>query len=83
MVRKESQFGFAEGMTPDIAARLAQLSDRYSADLQLACGDKCVRLDSLIGILSVPCRRGTPLAVIAEGDDEQAAAEAVAALLRG
>lgn len=83
MIRKEAVFGCAGSMTPDVAARLAQLSDHYDSDLQLACGDKCVRLDSLIGILSVPCCRGTTLFVIAEGEDELAAADAVAAALRG
>lgn len=80
MVRNEALFGCAESMSPDVAA---QLADRFAADLQLACGNKCVRLNSLIGILSVPRRRGTPLTVIAEGEDEQAAARAIAAALRG
>lgn len=83
MVRNEALFGCAESMSPDVAAKLAQLADRFAADLQLACGNKCVRLNSLIGSLSVPCRRGTPLTVIAEGEDEQAAARAIAAALRG
>ena len=83
MVRMEAVFGCAEGMTPDVAAKLAQLSEHFAAQLQLECGGKRVRLDSLIGILSVECRRGTRLAVLAEGEGEQAAAEAVCAALRG
>ena len=83
MVRMEAVFGCAEGMTPDVAAKLAQLSEHFAAQLQLECGGKRVRLDSLIGILSVECRRGTPLAIVADGEDEQVAAGAIRALIEG
>ena len=83
MVRMEATFNCAEGMTPDIAAQLAQLAERFQSNLMMECAGKRVLLDSLIGILSVECRRGTPLAVIADGADEHAAAEAMKALLDG
>ena len=83
MVRMEAVFGCGGAMTPDIAVRLVQLSEHCSAVLHLECGGARVRLDSLIGILAVDCRQGTPLTVIAEGADERAAAEAAAKLLRG
>ncbi len=83
MVRREAVFGCGDGMTPDIAAKIAQMAERYDADLQLECDGKRVRLDSLIGILSVACRRGTPLSVLADGADEVSAAQAVAAALQG
>lgn len=83
MVRMEASFACAGGMTPDIAAQLAQLAERFQANLQMECAGKRVPLDSLIGILSVECRRGTPLAVIADGADERDAAQAMKALLEG
>ena len=83
MVRREVVFGCGEAMTPDIAARIAQLAERFSAGLHLECGEKRVRLDSLIGILSVECRRGKSLAVVADGEDEQPACAAIAAVLQG
>ena len=83
MVRREAVFGCGEAMTPDVAVKLVQLSERCASALYLERGGAQVRLDSLIGILAVDCRRGTPLTVIAEGVDEQAAAEAAAKLLRG
>ena len=83
MVRVEAKFNCAEGMTPDVAARLAQLTERYRSNLLMECAGKRVLLDSLIGILSVECRRGTPLAIVADGEDEQVAAGAIRALIEG
>ena len=83
MVRMEAVFNCADGMTPDVAAQLAQAAERYRSNLQMECGGKRVLLDSLIGILSVACRRGTALAVIADGEDEHDAAQAIAALIEG
>ena len=40
-------------------------------------------MDSLIGILSLDCPRGTRLTVVADGADGSGAAEAVARLLEG
>ena len=77
MVRIEAVYGCGESMTPDVAAHLTQIAERYTAKLEMECAGKRVLLDSLIGILSVPCRRGARLTVIAEGEDEQAAAEAL------
>ena len=83
MIRRETTFGCAAGMSPDVAAKLTGLAERYDAELLLECGGKRVRLDSLIGILSVSCRKGDRVAVVASGADEQAAAEALVDALRG
>ena len=83
MIRMEAVFDCGENMTPDVAARLASAAERYQARLEMECAGKRVLLDSLIGILSVPCLRGTRLTVFAEGPDEQAAAQAIAAVLEG
>ena len=83
MVRMEAVFGCGDGLTPDVAARLVQASERCRSKLKLERDGKRVRLDSLIGILSVECRRGDRLAVVAEGEDEQRAAEAITAILEG
>ena len=81
MVRIEAVYGCGEGLTPDVAAKLATVAER--AHLELECGGKRVLLDSLIGILSLECRRGTRLAIHADGEDEQAAAEAVRGVIEG
>ena len=77
MIRVEAVYGCGDSLTPDVAAKLAQVAERCQSHLEMECAGKRVMLDSLIGILSVPCARGMRLGVVAEGEDEQAAAEAI------
>ena len=83
MLRMEAVYGCGDNLTPDVAARLATVAERYMARLELECGGKAVLLDSLIGILSLDCPRGTRLTVVADGAYGSGAAEAVARLLEG
>lgn len=81
MVRKEAVYGCGDSLTPNVAARLADIAEHYRSRLEMECAGKRVLLDSLIGILSVPCQRGSRLTVIAEGEDEAEAAAAIAKAL--
>lgn len=83
MVRLEAVFTAAEGLTPDIAAKLSQHASRYQSDIRIECGRNNIRLNSLIGILSVEFRRDIPLAVVAEGIDENDAAADIKSVLAG
>ena len=83
MIRREAVYECGEGLTPDVAAKLVTLTEHFSAKLLLECAGKRVLMDSLIGILSLDCPRGTRLTLIAEGEDEQKAVEVIAALLEG
>lgn len=83
MIRLDINFQRDECLTPDIAAALAQLTEHYRAKLLLECDGKRVLMDSLIGILSLDCVLGTPLGIIAEGEDALPAARAAADLLEG
>ena len=83
MVCRDTQYERDEGMTPEVAALLVQMTERFSAKLFLRCGGKQVLLETLIGLLSLDCPRGTRLTVVADGVDGPEAAEAVARLLEG
>ena len=67
-VRLETRYGMADGLTPVLAARIAECASRY---------------ESLISVLSMELRRGMPLTVIAEGKDAREAASGLCALLEG
>ena len=82
MVRLETTFTAREGMTPDFAAEISNCAARYRAHVELKYGDRLLRLESLISILSLDLRRGARVAVIAEGEDAQQAAEAMCSLLQ-
>ena len=81
MVKLEATFRAAEGITPDLAAAIIQKASEYRATTELEMGATRVVLGSLIGILSLELRQGTPVQIIAAGTDEQAAAEGIRALI--
>lgn len=82
MVRLDAIFA-AESLTPEFAAKLSECAAKYAAEVSLDCGGKQLRLDSLICILSMDLYRGVKVRVIAEGEDEEVAAQAIVAVLQG
>ena len=82
-VRLETRFGMADGLTPVIAARIAECASRYDSHVSIESAGRAIRIESLISVLSMELRRGLPLTVIAEGEDASEAAEGLCALLAG
>ena len=82
-VRLETRFGMADGLTPVIAARIAECASRYVSHVSIESEGRAIRIESLISVLSMELRRGLPLTVIAEGEDASEAAEGLRALLAG
>ena len=83
MVRLETVFAAADSLTPEFAAKLADNTARFHADVFLGCGDKELSLDSLICSLALGLDRGVPVTVVADGEDEVAAAEEIKKVLEG
>ena len=83
MVRLDTVFQAEDSITPEFAAKLAECAARYRAQVSLDCGSRRMQLDSLICILALDLYRGVPVSVIAEGDDEDAAARAICSMLEG
>ena len=81
MVKLEATFRAAEGITPDLAVEIIQRAARYEAIIELELGNTRVVLGSLIGILSLELRQGATVSIIAEGNDEQTAAEGIRELI--
>ncbi len=81
MVKLAATFRAAEGITPDLAVEIIQRASRYEAITELEMGNTRVVLGSLIGILSLELRQGATVNIIAEGHDEQTAAEGIRELI--
>lgn len=81
MFKKETVFCAQACITPDFAAKLANLASQYDASVYLECDGVRLCVDSLISILAMDLRRGGSVLISAEGKDETSAAEAVCALL--
>jgi len=81
MFKKEAVFNAQACVTPDFAAKLANTAAQFRADVYIECNNFRLCVDSLISILSMDLRKGGSVVICAEGADEQAAAEAVFAVL--
>ncbi len=77
MVRVETVFGAAQSVTPDFAAQLANRASQFAANVYLEKDNVRLCVDSLIGILSLDLRRGSRIAIMADGFDEHEALDAV------
>jgi len=80
VVRMETTYALSQSMSPEAAAAIVNCSSKYQSAITAQCSEKSIRLDSLIGILSVYVRQGDPVTIIAEGNDEAEAAAAMTAL---
>lgn len=83
MVKVETVFNAADTITPEFAAKISDCAAKFQAVVSLDCGGKQLQLDSLICILALELYRGVKVAIVAEGADEDAAAEAVRRIIAG
>jgi len=83
MFKKEAVFNAQACVTPDYAAKLANLASQYQAEVYFECNNIRLCVDSLISILSMNLRKGGKVIVVADGSDAREAVEAVCVLLAG
>ena len=83
MVKVETIFNAEDTLTPEFAAKISDCAAKFQSVVSLDCGGKQLQLDSLICILALELYRGVKVAIIAEGEDAEAAAEAVRRIIAG
>ncbi len=64
-------------------AHLVQEASQYDSQIYIETEDKKINAKSIMGMMSLDFSVGTKLEVVAEGEDEQAAVDGVAAFLTG
>ena len=62
------------------AALLVQTASKFASKIWLEKGGDRINAKSIIGIITLGASFGTPIRIIAEGTDEEAAAAAIEAL---
>lgn len=77
MISKNYIITSAEGIHARPATALVKLTKNYKSIISIKKGDKTVKLKSLLNILSLAAKGGETISIIAEGDDETAAMEAI------
>lgn len=69
------------GLHARAAAALVELANKFGSDITVAKDDLEVNAKSIMGILMLAAARGSTIRVRAEGDDAEAAIDAIAALI--
>jgi len=76
MIKKDYIITSPQGMHARPATTLIRLTKSYKSVFSLKKGNKTVKLDSLLNILSLTIKGGETISVIIEGEDEIGAAAA-------
>jgi phosphocarrier protein HPr len=69
------------GLHARAATRLVNCASGFTAEVRLVRGARTVNAKSIMGVLTLAAAAGTELVVEADGPDEDAALEAIAALV--
>jgi phosphocarrier protein HPr len=77
MIIKEYTITSAQGMHARPATQLVKLAKEFSSTISMQKGDKTVKLNSLLNILSLSIKSGESISLLVEGADEVSAAVAI------
>lgn len=65
------------GLHARAATKFVNLASRFASDIRLSKGHRCVDGKSIMGVMMLAASKGTELTLEAEGDDAQAAIDAL------
>jgi len=77
MITRDYVIMAPQGIHARPATTLIRLTKNFKSAVSLKRGDKVVRLNSMLNILSMTIKGGETISVIIEGEDEVNAAEAI------
>ncbi len=79
----KAEFVLKEHITRERAAAIASVASRYKSTLTIERDGMVLNGKSMIGLLSQAVPLGQPLFVVADGEDEQEAVQAVLHAIQG
>jgi phosphocarrier protein HPr len=77
MISKDYIITAAEGIHARPATALVKLTKNYKSNFNIKKGDRIVKLNSLLNILSLAAKGGETISIIIEGEDETDAMAAI------
>ena len=85
MIRRVVEIENELGLHARAAARLVKLTSQFDSEIKLSRLNGHEKIDgkSILGILLLAASRGTSLEIVIEGQDEEAAFDAIDSLIRG
>lgn len=81
MIRKKIDIAGMEGLPARSAALLVQIACKFAARVLIEQGSKVINAKSMMGVLSLGIGGDDPLYVVTDGEDEQAAVDAIVQLV--
>jgi phosphocarrier protein len=70
------------GLHARASAKLTKLAGSFRSEVHLSKGQRRVNAKSIMGVMMLAAGLGAEIAIETEGDDEQAAMDAILALIR-
>jgi phosphocarrier protein len=81
LIRREFTITNRLGLHARPSAQLTQVASRFAAEVWISRDDRRVNAKSIMGVMMLAAGQGTVVTVDADGPDEQAALDAVGALI--
>jgi phosphotransferase system HPr (HPr) family protein len=81
MLSKELTIKNEEGLQSRPAALLVQVAGKYMSNIWIEQGSKRVNAKSIMGVLSLRLKKGDSFFIVANGDDETKAIDAITRLI--
>ena len=81
MYSKEVVIDSQEGLQARAAIFFIQKANEFKSSIWVELGDRRVNAKSLLGVLSLGICKGATVTIVAEGEDEEEAIEALTALI--
>jgi phosphocarrier protein HPr len=80
MTQEQVEISNRLGLHARAAAKVVHTANSFKSDIFIGAGYEEVNAKSILGLLTLAATKGTPVIVRAEGEDEQAAIEAIVVL---
>jgi phosphocarrier protein len=81
MIQKELEIINKLGLHARASAKLTQIAGKFKSEVWLSHNKRRVNAKSIMGVMMLAAGKGSTVVVETEGDDEQAAIEALTALI--
>lgn len=81
MVTKDIEISNKLGLHARAATKFANLSGQFSCALKVRCKDKFIDGKSIMSLMLLAASKGTVISIVADGEDEDAAVQALEDLI--
>lgn len=80
-IERELMISNELGLHARASAKLVQAAARFRSEVAIRVGEETVDAKSILGVLTLAAVKGTPVAIIADGEDAEGAVTEIAALV--